>query len=183
MTKKETSIEGLYRIDLKPFTDDRGQSIKTYSAEEFASQGLPTTWTQTLWVSNLHRGTLRGMHWQAAPHFETKLVHCQRGRVFDVLVDVRIGSNTFGKWCGFELSGDIASALLIPGGLAHGYLTLEDESELLYQVGGEYRPDLQKVLRWDDPTIKIEWPERPVIVSERDANAPLLTELLVDRVP
>ncbi len=180
MTKQETSIEGLYRIELRSFIDDRGQSIKTYSAEEFASHGLPTDWTQTLRVGNPHRGTLRGMHWQAGPHFETKLVHCQRGRVFDVIVDVRAGSETFGEWCGFELAGDVPAALLVPGGLAHGYLTLEDQSEVLYQISGDYRPDAQRVFRWSDPAVGIDWPLSPRILSERDANAPLLAELPVD---
>lgn len=182
MTKHETSIKGLYRIELCAQSDDRGKSVKTYSAEQFAAQGLPTDWKQTLWVNNRHRGTLRGMHWQAEPCSEAKIVHCQRGRIFDVLVDVRRGSETFGKWCGFELAAESPSALVVPGGLAHGYLTLEDESQVVYQLSAEYRPDLQRVLRWDDPTVGIEWPERPVKLSERDAEAPLLTDLRVDGI-
>ncbi len=182
MTKQETSIKGLYRIELCAHIDDRGQSVKTYSAEQFASQNLPTDWTQTLCVSNRHRGTLRGMHWQADPCFETKIVHCQRGRIFDVLVDVRFGSETFGKWCGFELAAESPSALVIPGGLAHGYLTLEAESQVFYQISGQYRPEAQRVLRWDDPTVEIKWPFKPCILSETDAKAPLLADLQVDGI-
>jgi dTDP-4-dehydrorhamnose 3,5-epimerase len=117
------------------------------------------------------------MHWQAEPHFETKLVHCQRGRIFDVVVDVRPESETFGRWCGFELAGDNSEMLLVPGGLAHGYLTLEKGSEILYQIAGDYKTNMQKSLNWDDPTIKIEWPERPLLISTRDSKAPFWTDL------
>lgn len=177
MTKHATPIKDVFRIELQSFIDDRGKSTKIYSAEDFDSHGLPTEWKQTLWVANHHRATLRGMHWQAEPHFETKLVHCQRGRIFDVVVDVRPESETFGRWCGFELAGDNSEMLLVPGGLAHGYLTLEKGSEILYQIAGDYKTNMQKSLNWDDPTIKIEWPERPLLISTRDSKAPFWTDL------
>lgn len=176
MTACPSTLEGVVRIAFSSSRDERGESVKTFAADRFAGLGLPTRWTQTLLVRNVSRGTLRGMHWQADPHPETKLVHCLRGRVFDVLVDVRPASPTFGKWEGFDLDAGDPVSLLVPPGLAHGYLTLEDESELLYQIDGDYRPEAQRVFRWDDPEIAIDWPSTPRSLSPRDAAAPLWAE-------
>lgn len=177
MTAHPARIEGVVRISLAAARDERGESVKTFSSDRFAGLGLPREWSQTLVVKNHCRGTLRGMHWQADPHPERKLVHCLRGRVFDVLVDVRPASPTFGTWEGFLLGGEVAEALFIPSGVAHGYLTLEDGSDLLYQIDGEYRPEAQRVLRWDDATVAIQWPFEPLSIATRDAGAPRWDEI------
>lgn len=178
MTKHETALAGLFRIELSSTQDKRGGTVKTFAANRFTELGLPTRWTQTLLVRNPVRGTLRGMHWQSNPSPEAKLVHCLRGRVFDVIVDVRPASATFGAWEGFHLSADDPVALLVPPGLAHGYLTLEDGSELLYQIDGDYSPEAQRVFRWDDPSVGIDWPFPLVSISDRDAAAPNWSEAL-----
>lgn len=152
--------------------------MKCFNEDDFRNHGIPTEWSQTLHVTNLHKGTLRGMHWQDEPFPEVKMVQCLRGRVYDVIVDVRRESTTFGKWCGFELSENIPTALLVSEGLAHGYLTLEDRTELLYQIKGAYHPSAQKVLRWNDPSVGIDWPEFPSTISTRDAEALMLEELV-----
>jgi len=178
MTTTATSFEGVWLIRFDRVSDERGESVKTFSERDYDRLGLPSRWTQTLVVRNHHRGTLRGMHWQAEPDPETKLVCCSRGRVFDVLVDLRKRSATLGSWAGFELSADEPAALLVPPGFAHGYLTIEDHSELLYQIAGDYRPESQRALRWSDPDVAIEWPFAPALMSERDASAPLLCDHL-----
>ena len=178
MTASPTTLDGVVRIALSASRDERGETVKTFAAERFDEFGLPTRWTQNLVVRNGARGTLRGMHWQADPHPETKLVHCLRGRVFDVLVDVRPASHTFGAWEGFDLNAGDPMALFVPPGLAHGYLTLEDGSELLYQIDGDYRAEAQRVLRWDDSTVGIVWPFAPLSLSLRDAAAPLWSDIV-----
>lgn len=178
MTKTPTSLEGVWLIGIHRVSDERGETIKTFSDREYQDLGLHSGWMQTLVVRNHRSLTLRGMHWQAEPDPETKLVCCSRGRVFDVLVDLRMGSPTLGNWAAFELSADQPVVLLVPPGVAHGYLTLEDHSDLLYQVAGEYRPGSQRSLRWNDPEVAIEWPHFPIVVSERDASAPSLSEHL-----
>lgn len=177
MTKSKTGIEGLWVLEFPVSRDERGGTTKIYSNDGFASLELHTSWTQTLRVRNAVKGTLRGMHWQAEPEPEIKLIYCLRGRVFDVIVDIRPNSPTNGGWFGRELTEDESVALYVPGGMAHGYLTLEDDSDLLYQIAGEYRPELQRSLRWDDPEIAIPWPLSPTRISERDAAAPLFCDL------
>ena len=127
---------------------------------------------------NTRRGTLRGLHLQAPPHEESKLVRCTKGAVFDVAVDVRKGSNTFGRWTAVEISEENGLALYVPAGFAHGFQTLVDDSELIYLISAEYEPEAQRGVRWDDPTIGIEWPETVArIISERDRALPLLERL------
>ncbi|MEI6559129.1 MAG: dTDP-4-dehydrorhamnose 3,5-epimerase [Rhodospirillaceae bacterium] len=170
-----TALEGVLEIRVTPFGDERGLFARTYDEAIFAAAGLPTRWPQCNTSWNRARGTLRGMHYQAEPHPEPKLVRCTRGRVFDVAVDLRPGSPGFCRWAGVELSAGARNALYIPAGFAHGFLTLEDDSEVFYQMGESYVPGLARGVRWNDPAFAIVWPAQPDVLSERDAAYPDFT--------
>ncbi|HEX3874702.1 MAG TPA: dTDP-4-dehydrorhamnose 3,5-epimerase [Solirubrobacteraceae bacterium] len=174
MRFEATPLPGLWVIDVDPVTDDRGWFARTFDAAEFAAHGLPATVVQCNASFNARRDTLRGMHYQADPHGETKLVRCVSGAVFDVAVDLRPDSPTFARWHGVELTAANRRMLYIPVGFAHGFQTLTDDSELLYLMGHEYVPDAARGVRFDDPAFAIDWPaptgER--IVSERDLGYP-----------
>lgn len=167
-----TAIPGVTVVEVSPHADDRGLFARTYDAALFAEAGLPTHWPQCNTSWNPKRGTLRGMHYQAEPRPEPKLVRCTRGRVFDVAVDLRPDSPTFKAWVGVELSADTRAALYIPPGCAHGFLTLEDGCEVFYQMGESYVPELARGVRWDDPAFAIAWPTRPLLIGARDAAYP-----------
>ena len=167
-----TALEGVLEIRVAPLGDERGLFARTYDEALFARAGLPTRWPQCNTSWNRCRGTLRGLHYQAEPHPEPKLVRCTRGRVFDVAVDLRPGSPGFCRWVGIELCAETRNALFIPAGLAHGFLTLEDESEVFYQMGENYVAELARGVRWNDPAFAIVWPAVPAVLSERDAAYP-----------
>lgn len=164
-----TTLAGLMIVEVSPNVDERGLFARTYDAELFAAAGMHTNWPQCNASWNRHRGTLRGMHFQAEPHPEPKLVRCTQGRVYDVAVDLRDGSPSRCRWVGIELSADRRNALFIPAGLAHGFLTLEDNCEVFYQMGDSYDAKLARGVRWNDPAFAIEWPFQPTVLSERDA--------------
>ncbi len=145
---------------------------RTYDAALFAAAGLPTGWPQCNTSWNARKGTLRGLHYQAEPRPDPKLVRCTRGRIFDVAVDLRKNSASFGRWIGVELSADNREALAIPAGCAHGFLTLEDECEVFYMMGEIYVAELARGVRWDDPAFAIAWPAEPVTMSNKDASWP-----------
>ncbi|HEY5198084.1 MAG TPA: dTDP-4-dehydrorhamnose 3,5-epimerase [Solirubrobacteraceae bacterium] len=170
----QTPLPGAWVIDVDPLADDRGWFARTFDAAEFAARGLRTDVVQCNASFNVRRDTLRGLHYQAAPHGETKLVRCVRGRVFDVAVDLRPDSPTYRRWHAVELTDANRRMFYIPDGLAHGFQTLTDDSELLYMMGTQYVPDAARGVRWDDPAFAIDWPvatgER--IVSERDRGYP-----------
>ena len=170
MQLERTAIEGLVEVKVTPHEDERGVFARTYDEEVFARAGLPTHWPQCNTSWNRRRGTLRGMHFQAAPKEEPKLVRCTAGRVFDVAVDLRRSSSTYLGWVGVELSAEKRNALFIPAGLAHGFLTLEDGSEVYYQMGAVYDGGLQRGVRWNDPAFAIAWPFAPTVISARDAS-------------
>ncbi len=170
MQFKATGIEGLVELEVTPHEDERGGFARTYDEDVFARAGLPTHWPQCNTSWNRRRGTLRGMHFQAAPKEEPKLVRCTAGRVFDVAVDLRRSSSTYLGWVGVELSAEKRNALFIPAGLAHGFLTLEDGSEVYYQMGAVYDGALQRGVRWNDPAFAIAWPFEPIVISARDAG-------------
>jgi len=153
----------------------RGHFARTYCAEEFAKHGLPNAFLQCNVSFNAHRGTLRGLHWQADPYQEGKLVRCARGAIFDVAVDLRPGSPTYGKWASAELTAANAHALYIPPGFAHGFQSLEDASEVFYQMTTAYRDGYARGMRWNDPALAITWPIADPILSDRDAALPTLT--------
>jgi dTDP-4-dehydrorhamnose 3,5-epimerase len=172
MRLTETPLKGLYLVEVTPHADDRGLFARVYDEDIFRAAGLHCAWPQSSVSFNSARGTLRGMHHQADPHPEPKLVRCARGRIYDVAVDIRPASPTFRRWFGVELTAEARNALYIPAGFAHGFVTLEDASEVHYQIGERYRPELARGFRWNDPAFSISWPTEPRVISERDAAYP-----------
>jgi dTDP-4-dehydrorhamnose 3,5-epimerase len=170
-------LPGVRVIDLEPRTDERGFFARTYCDQEFAAQGLNTRWPQANTSFNKSRGLLRGMHFQADPKPEIKVVRCTAGAIFDVVVDVRRDSPTFGEWEGFELTATNRRSLYIPAGFAHGFQCLVDACEVAYLMSDYYVAELARGVRWDDPAIGIEWPVPDAAVSARDADLPTLHEL------
>jgi dTDP-4-dehydrorhamnose 3,5-epimerase len=169
----ETPIGGAFVVEMERQEDERGFFARSWCADEFAARGLNPALVQCSISFNRRKGTVRGLHYQAAPHAEAKLVRCTRGKVFDVVADVRAGSPTFGRWHGVELSADNRRALYIAEGIAHGFQTLEDDCEVLYQMSERYHPEAARGVRWDDPALAIPWndPAR-AIVSDRDRGLP-----------
>jgi dTDP-4-dehydrorhamnose 3,5-epimerase len=161
-------------VELEVLSDERGWFARTFDAEEFEARGLEPAVAQCNASFNDRRDTLRGMHYQADPHGESKLVRCVRGAIFDVAVDLRRDSASFRAWHGVELSAENGRALYIPAGLAHGFQTLTDGSEVLYQMGHRYVPEAARGVRWDDPAFAIQWPEPTGrrTVSDRDSAYP-----------
>lgn len=168
----ETGLAGAYVVDIAPREDERGFFARTFCADEFAAAGLHTTFPQCNISVNRKKGTLRGMHFQAAPHAEPKLVRCARGAIFDVIIDLRVGSPTRTCWFGVELTSANARALYVPEGFAHGFQTFVDDTEVLYYMGAKYHPASALGVRWNDPEFAIKWPLAAPILSERDANYP-----------
>jgi dTDP-4-dehydrorhamnose 3,5-epimerase len=167
-----TALHGVTIVAAAPSKDERGLFARTYDAAAFAAAGLPTIWPQCNTSWNEHKGTLRGLHFQAAPRPDPKLVRCTRGRIFDVAVDLRADSPTFRRWTGTELSEANRRALAIPSGCAHGFLTLEDNCEIFYMMGEVYLPELARGVRWNDPAFGVEWPAEPIAISKKDAAWP-----------
>ncbi len=165
-----TAIEGAYLLELEPKEDERGYFARTKSREAFLSRKLVSDLSECSISYNRHRGTLRGMHYQTAPYGETKLVTCIGGQIYDTIVDLRKNSGTYMQSCGVELSLEKQRSLYIPSGVAHGFLTLADNSYVHYQIGGDYVPDAARGVRWNDPALNIEWPSNPEVISERDAE-------------
>jgi dTDP-4-dehydrorhamnose 3,5-epimerase len=169
----EAGIDGVWVIDPDRHTDERGSFARTFDRELFAARGLEPAVVQCSTSYNARAGTLRGLHYQADPYGEPKLVRCTRGAVYDVVVDLRRGTPGHCRWFGTELTADNGRALYVPIGVAHGFLTLRDDSEVLYMMGREYVPSAASGVRWDDPAFGIAWPpaERRVM-SERDRTYP-----------
>lgn len=175
MIVRETGLAGLHVVELEPIRDERGVFARTFDAAEWEARGMSPHVRQCSLSRNVSRGTLRGMHYQAAPHGECKLVRCSRGAIFDVAVDLRPESPTFRRWYGIELSDENDTLLYIPEGFAHGFLTLTDASEVLYQISTAYAPDHARGVRWDDAAFAIAWPEQPRVLSARDRSFPDFT--------
>ncbi len=174
----ETRLAGLWQIDLELRTDDRGFLARTYCDDEFTAHGLNTRWPQCNLSLTRRTGMLRGMHFQADPFPEIKLIRCAVGAVFDVLVDVRPSSPTFGQWEGFELSALNRTMLYVPGGFAHGYQTLMDNCEVFYQMSEFYKPDLARGIHYADPDVAIAWPLANPELSPKDETLPRLKSLV-----
>ena len=170
-------IAGAFRIRTESHADERGRFSRTFDADIFRANGLETNFIQRSTSFNTRRGTLRGLHWQADPYGEVKTVRCTRGAVFDVLVDLRKGSPTFGKWHGEELTPDTSAMLYIPKGCAHGFQTLADASEIYYEISAAYAPEATRGVRYDDPALAIRWPVANPVLSDRDRQLPLMSEL------
>ena len=173
MDIKQTKLGGVYLIELRPFEDERGFFAPCFSQKEFAASGLVPPTAETNISYSKSRGTLRGMHYQAAPHGQAKLVRCTRGAIFDVAVDLRAGSPTFREWVGVELTAENRSMLYLPGDCAHGFQTLDDDTEVFYMVSAPYVPESGRGFRWDDPAFRIEWPETDGrVIIKRDQEYP-----------
>lgn len=172
------SLDGVWRITPELHEDHRGFFARTFCREEFQRQGLCVDFPQSSRSFNYRKGTLRGMHFQAAPWEEIKLIRCTRGGVFDVLVDLRTDSATFGKWCAVELTEANGDSLYAPKGVAHGFVTLQDDTELLYCISVDYHPEAAGGFRWDDPDVAVDWPiDFEPILSDRDRSLPRFRDL------
>lgn len=176
--RRGTELNGCQIIHPSLFEDERGVYARTYCAEEFKAGGLNPVVAQCSVSRNRRRGTLRGLHLQAAPFEEAKLVTCTRGRIFDVAVDLRPGSPTFAAWTAVELTAENLLALYVPEGMAHGFVTLEADSEVRYQISVPHRPEAARGIRWNDPDVGIHWPDvGPFTMSERDRGLPFLADV------
>lgn len=175
MIFRKTPLTGAYLIEPERLEDTRGFFARTFCRREFEAHGLVTEVAQCNTSFNRQLGTLRGMHYQVAPHEEPKLVRCTTGRVHDVIIDLRPESETFKQYFAVTLSADNRIMLYVPAGFAHGFLTLEDDSEVFYQMGEFYYPESAGGVRWDDPAFGIEWPAKPVLISEHDSSYPDFT--------
>jgi len=170
-----TALAGACIIDIEPVPDERGFFARSWCREEFVRHDLNPDLAQCSISFNKKRGTLRGMHYQAKPHEETKVVRCTRGAIYDVIVDLRPESSTFRKWIAVELSADNRRMLYIPAGLAHGFQSLTDDTEVFYQISTPYHPESACGVRWDDPAFGIEWPVMERVISDKDRQYPDFT--------
>jgi dTDP-4-dehydrorhamnose 3,5-epimerase len=176
MIFNRTELGGAYVIELERRGDERGFFARTYCEREFAEHGITARMVQTNASLSRDRGTLRGMHYQVPPHAEDKLIRCTHGAIYDVIVDIREGSPTFGSWLGIELSDDNYTMLFVPKGFAHGFMTLSDDVQVSYQVSGFYEPTAERGARYDDAAFGIEWPAEPTVISEKDQAWPDFSE-------
>jgi dTDP-4-dehydrorhamnose 3,5-epimerase len=172
MTFHETKLPGVFEICLEPKGDERGFFARSWCQREFEQYGLNPVTVQCSVAFNKKKGTLRGMHYQAQPHPEAKLVRCTQGAIYDVVVDLRPESARFKKWIGVVLSAANRHMIYVPEGVGHGLLTLEDNTEVFYQMSEFYYPELSRGVRWNDPAFQIAWPEKVEVISERDRTYP-----------
>ena len=178
MLFKPLDVPGLFLIEIERMEDERGFFSRVFCTDTFLQHGLRTDYAQWSVSFNKRCGTLRGLHFQAPPQEEIKLVSCTRGAVFDVAVDLRSGSPSRGKWAGVELNADNRSTLYIPAGFAHGFQTLTDDAEVRYHISERYRPEAARGVRWDDPDLAIAWPKSEErVISSRDQTLPRLRDL------
>jgi len=164
----KTNLDGAYVIDIEKQEDERGFFARTFDKKSLIDLNLETNLSQNNISFNKKAKTLRGMHYQKYPNEEVKIVRCTKGKIFDVIVDLRIKSNSYKKWFGIELTSENHKMLYVPKGLAHGFLTLEDNSEIFYQMSDCFTPESAFGIPWDDPTIGINWPYNPSVISDRD---------------
>lgn len=172
MIFRETTLPGVFEIVLEPMRDERGFFARSWCKAECEAHGLDSDIVQCNISHSARRGTLRGMHYQAPPHAEVKIVRCTKGSIYDVVLDLRRDSPTFKKWTAVELSALRRNQLYVPKGFAHGFLTLEDETEVFYQMSASYHADSGRGVRWNDPAFRISWPGDIGIISERDRSYP-----------
>ena len=172
MRFQNTDLDGAWLIDLEPVCDNRGFFSRTFCVNEFKANGMETHFVQHSLAYSARRGTLRGMHFQSAPHSEVKVVECSKGAIFDVIIDIRPQSPTFGQWRGFELSAGNHRQLYIPKGFAHGLQTLANDTEVRYLISAPYEPSAARGLRYNDPAFAIAWPLPVAVVSSKDQAWP-----------
>ncbi len=174
MQFEPTDVDGAFLLLPQPRKDERGLFARTVDAAELRVRGLASVWVQCSTSYNRHAGTLRGLHFQARPHEETKLVRCTRGAIFDVVADLRSASQTCHRWAGVELTQENRQSLYVPKGCAHGFLTLTDDAEVLYMMDEPYAGEAARGVRWNDPAIGVTWPTEglELTMSERDRSYP-----------
>ena len=172
MIFRETALQGAYILELEAAQDERGSFARTFCERDFEAQGLNSRFVQCSISVNTRRGTLRGMHYQVEPNAETKLVHCVRGSLYDVIIDLRPQSTTYCRWVGVELSALNNRLLYVPAGFAHGFQTLEDDTAVYYQISTFYAPQSARGVRWDDPAFAIKWPLPDSLISDKDSSLP-----------
>jgi dTDP-4-dehydrorhamnose 3,5-epimerase len=168
----ETKILGVFEVHLEPICDERGFFARSWCREDFQSHGLNPSLAQSSVSFNTRKGTLRGMHYQAVPHQEAKLVRCTRGAIYDVVVDLRPQSPTFKGWTGATLTAENRQMMYVPEGCAHGFLTLEDATEVFYQISEPYHAESGRGVRWNDDAFRIAWPASVEVISDRDRGYP-----------
>jgi len=168
----ETKLPGVFEIHLEPHPDDRGFFARSWCQKEFEVRGLNPRLVQCNISFNIRKGTLRGMHFQAPPHAEAKVVHCTQGAIYDVVLDIRPSSPEYRNWIAVVLSSANRHMVYVPEGCAHGFLTLEDETEVFYQMSEFYDAESARGVRWNDPAFQITWPEKVEVISKRDAAYP-----------
>lgn len=168
----ETKLKGAFIIEIEKLEDERGFFGRSWCKNEMKEHGINVNILQANISFNKWKGTLRGMHYQVAPHQEAKLVRCSRGNIYDVIIDLRKDSPTFKQWIGVELTQDNYKMLYVPEDFAHGFITLEDNCEISYLMSEFYVPGAGATIRWNDPLFQIEWPSEPVVISEKDKNQP-----------
>jgi len=178
MIFKETKLEGNYLINLQLKEDERGFFARYYCKKEFSQKGLNTKWVQINTSASKEVGTLRGLHYQREPNAEVKLVRCLKGSIWDVVVDLREMSKTFGKWFAAKLSDENRTMMYVPKGFAHGFISLEPNSEILYFVSDFYAPNLEGTLIWNDKKVEINWPIEPKVVSDKDLKGINLEKII-----
>jgi dTDP-4-dehydrorhamnose 3,5-epimerase len=172
MIFRELKLPGVFEVKIAPNHDERGFFARSWCRKEFENHGLNPNLVQCNISFNARQGTLRGMHYQADPFGEAKLVRCTAGAIYDVVVDVRPQSPTFKHWIAVVLRSESRDMLYIPQGIAHGFLTLADNTEIFYQMSEYYHPDFSRGVRWNDPAFGIEWPHNITVISERDRTYP-----------
>jgi len=168
MNFQRLSIAGSYLVEPEPHADDRGFFVRTYCSKVFADKGLNPNLRQCSISFSVSRHTLRGMHYQLSPHEEAKLVRCTQGAAYHVVLDLRDESENYLQWAGAELSAANRNMIYVPEGVAHGFITLQDDTEIFYQISECYSPESAAGVRWDDPVFDIAWPSKPAVISERD---------------
>jgi dTDP-4-dehydrorhamnose 3,5-epimerase len=171
MIFNKTSLEGAFTIELEKREDERGFFARYYCKEEFLKHDLESNWVQVNNSLSKNTGTLRGLHFQQSPHSEVKLIRCIKGSIWDVIVDIRLNSPTYGKWFAAELTSENRKMMYVPKGFAHGFISLEDDSEILYMVSESYNPAFERTLKWDDSFHGIHWPMSPTVISDKDKAA------------
>lgn len=177
MIFQKTKLEGCFLIGLEARADNRGFFARCFCEKEFSRVGLNTHWVQANNSMSSAKGTLRGLHFQRPPHAEVKLVRCFNGSIWDVVVDLRKGSKTFGEWFGSILSEKNRTMMYVPEGFAHGFISLGQNSEIFYLVSSSYTPSAEGTLIWNDPEVGIEWPTEPVVISEKDMSGDSLKNI------
>lgn len=172
MIFRETKLKGAFIIEVEKREDDRGFFARAWCKKEFDEHGLTASMVQSNIAFSKRKGTLRGLHYQGAPYGEVKVVRCTKGSLYDVMVDLRPGSSTYRQWVGVELTSSNHKMMYVPEGFAHGYQTLEDNTEVMYQVSQFYFPAFERGIRYDDPGVGIDWPLIDKIISDKDKGWP-----------